>query len=132
MSNVWQKPLQYCKVINFQLIKINWGGGRRTQACLLPPHIILGAYRGQFPFSDVQEASPAPLCPHPSPADLNTPAAVIGCGACEARNPRALWAAHVENAGSDSHGVQGQRPQIRPGLTQSGTEADEQELAVGA
>ena len=21
--NVWQKPLQYCKVINFQLIKIN-------------------------------------------------------------------------------------------------------------
>ena len=28
-------------------------------------------------------------------------------------------------------GVQRQRPQIRPGLTQSGTEADEQELAVG-
>ena len=108
------------------------GEKRSTQACLLPPHIILGADRGQSPFSYVQEASPAPLCPHPSPADLNTPAAVIGCGACEARNPRALWAALVENADSDSHGVQGQRPQIRPGLTQSGTEAYEQELAVGA
>ena len=26
--NVWQKPLQYCKVISLQLIKIIWGGGR--------------------------------------------------------------------------------------------------------
>ena len=25
--NVWQKPLQYCKVISLQLIKINGGGG---------------------------------------------------------------------------------------------------------
>ena len=24
--NVWQKPLQYCKVISLQLIKNNWGG----------------------------------------------------------------------------------------------------------
>ena len=33
--NVWQKPLQYCKVINLQLIKINEKkkieGGRRGQ-----------------------------------------------------------------------------------------------------
>ena len=26
--NVWQKPLQYCKVISLQLIKINWGKKR--------------------------------------------------------------------------------------------------------
>ena len=55
----------------------------------------------------------------------------IGCGAWEARSPRPLWTAHVENAGSGSLRVQGQRPQIRPGLTQSATEVDEQELAVG-
>ena len=104
---------------------------RRSKVCFLPPHIILREDRGEFPFSDVQEAAPTPFCPQPSPADLNTPAAVIGCGAWEARNPRPLFAAHMENAGSGSHGVQGQRPQIRPGLTQSGTEADEQLLAVG-
>ena len=27
--NVWQKPLQYCKVISLQLIKINGGGGEK-------------------------------------------------------------------------------------------------------
>ena len=27
--NVWQKPLQYCKVISLQLIKINGGKKRR-------------------------------------------------------------------------------------------------------
>lgn len=57
---------------------------------------------------------------------------MIGCGAWEARNPRPLWAAHVENAGSSSRGLQGQRPQISPGLTQSGNEVDGQDLAVGA
>ena len=55
----------------------------------------------------------------------------IGCGAWEARNPRPLWGAHVENTGSGSHGVQGQRPQIRPGLTQLGAEVDGQEFTVG-
>ena len=103
----------------------------RSQACLLPPHIILRKDRGESPFSDVQESAPTSFCPHPSLADLNTPAAVIGFGAWEARNPRPLFAALVENAGSGFRGVQGQRPHIRPGLTQSGTEAEEQELAVG-
>ena len=27
--NIWQKPLQYCKVISLQLIKINGGGCRK-------------------------------------------------------------------------------------------------------
>ena len=42
--NVWQKPLQYCKVISFQLIKIN--GKKKlnwiicfSQTCLIPPHL---------------------------------------------------------------------------------------------
>ena len=98
-------------------------------------YYLLTSFSGQTegnPLSHVQEATPAPFCPHPSPADLYTLAAVIGCGAWEARNPRPLWAAHMENACSGSRGVQGQRPQMRPGLTQSGTEADEQELAVWA
>ena len=76
-----------------------------------------GAERGESPFSDVQEATLDPFCPHPFRADLNTLAAVIGCGVWEARNPRPFWAAHVENAGSGSRRVHGQRPQIRPGLT---------------
>ena len=29
--NIWQKPLQYCKVISFQLIKIN--GGEKKANC---------------------------------------------------------------------------------------------------
>ena len=84
-------------------------------------YYLLKSFSGKTegnPLSHVHEASPTPFCPQPSPADLNTPAAVIGCGAWEARNPRPLFAAHMENAGSGSHGVQGQRPQIRPGLTQ--------------
>ena len=104
---------------------------RRSQDCLLPPHIILRTNRGESSFSDAQEAAPAPFCPHPYPADLNTLAAVTGCAVWEARNPRPLWEAHVKNTGSGSRGVQGQRPQIRPRFTQSGTEAEEQELAVG-
>ena len=88
--------------------------------------------RGESPFSEVQEDAPAPFWPCPPTADLNTQAAVIGCGAWEARNPRPLWAAHVENAGSSSRGLQGQRPQISPGLTQSGSEVDGQDPAVGA
>ena len=31
-TNVWQKPLQYCKVISFQLIKIN---GKKKKKCFL-------------------------------------------------------------------------------------------------
>ena len=85
-----------------------------------------------IPFYRCPWGHPTPFCPCPSPADLNTPAAVIGCGAWEARNPRPLWAAHVENAGSSSRGLQGQSPQISPGLTQSGNEVDGQDLAVGA
>ena len=85
-----------------------------------------------IPFYRCPWGHPTPFCPRPSPADLNTPAAVIGCGAWEARNPRPLWAAHVENAGSSSRGLQGQSPQISPGLTQSGNEVDGQDLAVGA
>ena len=104
---------------------------RRSQACFLTPHIILREDRGETSFSDDQEAVPTPFCPPPSPADLNTLAAVIGCGAWEAQKPRLLFAANLESAGTGSHGVQRQRPQIRPGLTQSGTEAGEQELAVG-
>ena len=30
--NVWQKPLQYCKVISLQLIKIN-GGKKKKENC---------------------------------------------------------------------------------------------------
>ena len=105
---------------------------RRSQAFLLSPHIILGTDWGASPFTGVREAAPTPFCPRSSPADLNTPAAVIGRGAWEARNPRPLWAAHVENAGSSSRGLQGQRPQISPGLTQSGSEVDGQDPAVGA
>ena len=29
--NVWQKPLQYCKVISLQLIKINGGKKRKSK-----------------------------------------------------------------------------------------------------
>ena len=29
--NVWQKPLQYCKVISLQLIKKNWGKEKRKK-----------------------------------------------------------------------------------------------------
>ena len=87
--------------------------------------------RGESPFSDVQEDTPAPFWPCPPTADLNTQAAAIGCGAWEARNPRPLWGAHVENTGSGSHGVQRQRPQIRPGLTQLSAEVDGQEFTVG-
>ena len=97
-------------------------------------YYLLKSFSGKTegnPLSHVHEASPTPFCPQPSPADLNTPAAVIGFGAWEARNSRPLFAALVENAGSGFRGVQGQRPHIRPGLTQSGTEADEQLLAVG-
>ena len=75
--------------------------------------------RGESPFSDVQEAGSAPFWPCPPPADLNTPAAVIGCGAWEARNPRPFWGGHMENSDSVSHREQEQRPQIRPGLTQA-------------
>ena len=56
---------------------------------------------------------------------------MIDCGAWEARNPRPLWEAHVENTGSGSHGAQGQRAQTRPLLTQSGAEVDGQEFTVG-
>ena len=28
--NVWQKPLQYCKVISLQLIKTNWEGKKKN------------------------------------------------------------------------------------------------------
>ena len=87
--------------------------------------------RGESPFSEVQEDAPAPFWPCPPTADLNTQAAVIGCGAWEARNPRPLWGAHVESTSSGSHGVQGQRPQIRPGLTQLGAEVEGQEFTVG-
>ena len=68
-------------------------------------------------------------CQHP--ADLNAQAAVFGCGDSEASYPRQLWGAHVENTGSGSHRVQGQRPQSRPGLTQSGAEVDGREFTVG-
>ena len=71
-----------------------------------------------IPFLRCPGGRSAPFLPCPPTADLNTQAAAIGCGAWEARNPRPLWGAHVENTGSGSHGVQGQRPQIRPGLTQ--------------
>ena len=77
---------------------------RRSKVCFLPPHIILREDRGEFPFSDVQEAAPTPFCPHPSPADLIILAAVIGCGAWEAQNPRPLFVANVENSGSGSRG----------------------------
>ena len=33
--NVWQKPLQYCKVISLQLIKINGGKKKRRQVSIL-------------------------------------------------------------------------------------------------
>ena len=31
--NVWQKPVQYCKVISFQLIKINEKKKKEKQSC---------------------------------------------------------------------------------------------------
>ena len=41
--NLWQKPLQYCKVISLQLIKII--GGKKAQinlvSLVIPPHLIL-------------------------------------------------------------------------------------------
>ena len=36
--NVWQKPLQYCKVISLQLIKIN--GKKINKGCALPPSLV--------------------------------------------------------------------------------------------
>ena len=35
--NIWQKPLQYCKVINLQLIKINGGEKKRETLESLAP-----------------------------------------------------------------------------------------------
>ena len=44
--NVWQKPLQYCKVISFQLIKIN---GRKTQSeCALKPSMFEFYFLGRM------------------------------------------------------------------------------------
>ena len=34
--NVWQKPLQYCKVISLQLIKINGKKEKRILVCSMP------------------------------------------------------------------------------------------------
>ena len=42
--------------------------------------------------------------PGNAPADLIILAAVIGCGAWEAQNPRPLFVANVENSGSGSRG----------------------------
>ena len=36
--NVWQKPLQYCKVISLQLIKIN---GKKKQTKILPGWFLI-------------------------------------------------------------------------------------------
>ena len=33
--NVWQKPLQYCKVISLQLIKINGGGSIKSSSLVV-------------------------------------------------------------------------------------------------
>ena len=38
--NVWQKPLQYCKVISLQLIKINGKKKKRNYSCLAQRPII--------------------------------------------------------------------------------------------
>ena len=38
--NVWQKPLQYCKVISLQLIKIN-GKKRKSRDITLPTKVCL-------------------------------------------------------------------------------------------
>ena len=36
--NVWQKPLQYCKVISLQLIEIN---GKKTKSIIKTIHFLL-------------------------------------------------------------------------------------------
>ena len=42
--NVWQKPLQYCKVISLQLIKINEKlKKKKTILALYPGKVTLGA-----------------------------------------------------------------------------------------
>ena len=39
--NVWQKPLQYCKVISLQLIKIN---GKKIECSLMYQHTEIHVY----------------------------------------------------------------------------------------
>ena len=36
--NVWQKPLQYCKVFSLQLMKIN--GKKKKNACIIRDHCL--------------------------------------------------------------------------------------------
>ena len=44
--NVWQKPLQYCKIISLQLIKIN---GKKKSACVYGTNSPQSGYRGNMP-----------------------------------------------------------------------------------
>ena len=43
--NVWQKPLQYCKVISLQLIKINEKKKKKNISEFLPGHICFFFHR---------------------------------------------------------------------------------------
>ena len=38
-DKVWQKPLQYCKVISLQLIKINGKKKKKKYLLIIPSHI---------------------------------------------------------------------------------------------
>ena len=46
--NVWQKPLQYCKVISLQLIKINGGKKNKWSNQNLQWEIVFGSVRNRW------------------------------------------------------------------------------------
>ena len=49
LVNVWQKPLQYCKVTSLQLIKINEKKKKKRRICQLKQGTQVGSLFGKIP-----------------------------------------------------------------------------------
>ena len=60
--NVWQKPLQYCKVISFQLITINGKKKQRNTQGPVRPGRSLGACEAPPPPPPFPTCDPGPGC----------------------------------------------------------------------
>ena len=52
--NVWQKPLQYCKVISLQLIKNKWKKKKKLLPILLSKNVFLKDLGATFLSCDYQ------------------------------------------------------------------------------
>ena len=64
--NVWQKPLQYCKVISLQLIKIN-GKKKEKEKTKNTPSLLLPTYPVSYQPWISSDPSLPPLAFQPSP-----------------------------------------------------------------